>query len=100
MEQNLGAGLLWPLFVAAAELDPTNDEYAIEEYSEIIAGRAFVLRALDCLAISSVTNVSKARQVITEIWQARDEAVEDVPTFQANDWEHYVAQRSSNLSLA
>ncbi|EME80821.1 uncharacterized protein MYCFIDRAFT_2620, partial [Pseudocercospora fijiensis CIRAD86] len=99
VEQSLGAGLLWPLFVAAAELDPTNDDYATENGSDIIVGRAFVLRALDCLAISSVTNVSKARQVITEIWQARDEAVEDVPTFPTNDWEHYVAPRSSNLSL-
>lgn len=100
IEQNLGAGLLWPLFVAAAELDPMNDEYVIENSSETIAGRAFVLRALDCLATSSVTNVSKARQVITEIWQARDEAVEDGPTLSMNDWESCVAPRCSNLSLA
>lgn len=101
VDRGLGAGLLWCLFVAAVELDPSNDHYlVIAESTEPIACRPFVLKALETLEYTSISNVSRIRQVIVEVWQARDDSLdarEETPS--SNDWETYIAPRSINISL-
>ncbi|KKY23791.1 putative c6 zinc finger domain protein [Diplodia seriata] len=53
------AGLTWPLFVAAVELDPLDDELWVDEHTgETVYGRPLVLRAFDRLAKGSISNVS------------------------------------------
>lgn len=102
VDRELGAGLLWCLFVAAVELDPTNDHYLVgPESCRPTPCRPLVLRALEALEHTSVSNVGRIRQVIVEVWQARDDDLEKPrgkPCL--NDWDTYVATFSNNISLA
>ncbi|KAK5131149.1 hypothetical protein LTR08_001297 [Meristemomyces frigidus] len=99
-----GAGLLWPLFVAAVELDPLDDCYDGPS-GTVIHGRSFVLGALGHLAQTSLSNTVKAKQVITQVWHARDDACAEASSTasceaRSNDWEHFVAPVSHSISLA
>lgn len=95
----------WPVFVAAVELDPLNDELWSDANGEGVHGRPLVLRALAAMAESTVSNVARTRAVIVKVWQSRDvdmlkgSAEARDPTT-CNDWEWYIAPISSAMSLA
>ncbi|KAL4966986.1 fungal specific transcription factor domain-containing protein [Aspergillus stella-maris] len=99
--------VIWPLFVAAVELDPLDTELWIdpETGSAVTDGRRLVLDLLTKMARSSVSSVSRTRVVIEQVWKSRDfnlskssdpkpEAFSDIW-----DWEKYVAPVSDALSL-
>jgi hypothetical protein len=99
------SGLIWSLFVAAVEVLPdyelnvhlSNDGTPIR-----IHGQAFVLHALDALS-DTLTNIGRIRNVILDIWKAREHAQEPISlggSSQGNDWEHFVAPHCRNMSLA
>ncbi|OMP83850.1 hypothetical protein BK809_0005231 [Diplodia seriata] len=67
------AGLTWPLFVAAVELDPLDDELWVDEHTgETVYGRPLVLRAFDRLAKGSISNVVRTRDVVSKVWAMRE----------------------------
>ncbi|RAL13265.1 Zn(II)2Cys6 transcription factor [Aspergillus homomorphus CBS 101889] len=100
--------MTWPVFVAAVELDPVQDEVWRDNSGEtVVYGRPLVLRALAAMAESSVSNVARTRAVIVKVWQARDsdmlkgspvDVSDDIQG--CNDWEWYVAPISNAMSLA
>ncbi|PKY03233.1 hypothetical protein P168DRAFT_291367 [Aspergillus campestris IBT 28561] len=100
--------ITWPVFVAAVELDPAQDELWPETPHHAAAyGRPLVLRALAAMAESSVSNVARTRAVVAKVWQARDGDMTKGPPLDAsgvsancNDWEWYVAPISTAMSLA
>ncbi|KAG9518574.1 C6 transcription factor, partial [Aureobasidium melanogenum] len=110
LEHGVLAGLSWPLFVAAVELDPMEDlEWAerqdlpdeVPNYA-----RPFVLYTLDRLGGSNaIANIAKTRSVIERVWLIRshdeisDTQGEGLAKGQ-NDWERYVAPLCGGLSLA
>lgn len=108
LDRRAVVGITWPLFVAAVELDPLNDEIWSDSNKEtVIHGRPLVLRALAAMAESTVSNVARTRAVIAKIWQARDldmlqgsSAGSSRDPASCNDWEWYVAPISTAMSLA
>ena len=99
--------MTWPVFVAAVELDPLNDELWSDAGETAVYGRPLVLRALAAMAESSVSNVARTKAVIAKVWQARDgDMVKGSPIdtsrdpWSCNDWEWYVAPISTAMSLA
>lgn len=101
LERNIMAGLAWPLFVAAVELDPLEDLIWTTEKATGVPchGRPFVLYALDKMAGSSVSNVSQTRSVIEKVWQSRDMEMSSGEEHGRNDWERFVAPLCHGLSL-
>lgn len=101
LERGVTAGLAWPIFVAAVELDPLEDWVWTTE--TILAaprhGRNFVLFALEKMAGSSVSNVSQTRSVIERVWQSRDMDEHTGGLHSQNDWEQHVAPFCHGLSL-
>ncbi|KAL2784533.1 fungal-specific transcription factor domain-containing protein [Aspergillus keveii] len=104
--------IIWPLFVAAVELDPLDDELCLDdrpplgpETANVVPGRQLVLEALMTVGKFSLSGVSRARYVIQEVWQARDFDLGHPPDAQGsspaslNDWERYVVPVSDALSL-
>ncbi|EFX02427.1 c6 zinc finger domain containing protein [Grosmannia clavigera kw1407] len=99
------AGLSFPLFVAAVELDaqdaavfrsPGTDRYTL-------SGRRLVLETLVAMAHSSLANLARTQAVIEKVWRMRDLALdgdEAGPVGQANDWAIFVGPYSANISLA
>lgn len=107
LEQGLVVNVMWPIFVAAVELDPLDDELWPDKTTGTSTyGRALVLRTLEVMAKSSVSSVSRTRAVINKVWQARDFDLlkpSDKGSSCAlgyNDWEWYVVPVSDALSLA
>ncbi|KAI4752810.1 hypothetical protein E4T52_15011 [Aureobasidium sp. EXF-3400] len=110
LEHGVLAGLSWPLFVAAVELDPMEDlEWAErQDLPEEVPSyaRPFVLYALNCLGESNaIANIAKTRSVIERVWLTRSH--DDLSNIQAeglekghNDWERYIAPLCGGLSLA
>lgn len=102
------ASMTWPVFVAAVELDPAQDELWPETANHPAAyGRPLVLRALAAMTHSSVSNVARTRAVVAKVWQARDRDMTKRPpvdlsgvSANCNDWEWYVAPISTAMSLA
>ncbi|EAW06516.1 Zn(II)2Cys6 transcription factor [Aspergillus clavatus NRRL 1] len=100
--------MTWPLFVAAVELDPLQDElWSDSTDGTVVYGRSLILRALAVMAESSVSNIARTRAVIIKVWQARDsDMLKGSPVGSAsdpagcNDWEWYVAPVSTAMSLA
>lgn len=109
LERHVTAGLAWPIFVAAVELDPLEDlplwtDETLNSAAVPCYGRPFVLYALNRMSGSSVSNVSQTRTVIERVWQSRDmETLQDgsgkCPTPGQNDWERHVAPFCHGLSL-
>ncbi|OLN87323.1 putative transcriptional regulatory protein C965.10-like protein 1 [Colletotrichum chlorophyti] len=104
------AGLTWPLFMAACQLEPTEElEYAAgdAEDDEVPRyARPFVLYALEKLS-DSLSNVTRARSVIEKVWKQREAALfltTDRPLTPSpkgfNDWSRFVAPLCHNISLA
>ncbi|KAL5343582.1 hypothetical protein BJX70DRAFT_385367 [Aspergillus crustosus] len=62
-------GLAWPVFVAAVELEPLNDELWKDDDGEEVCGRPLVLRALAAMSESNILSVARTRAVIVKVWQ-------------------------------
>ncbi|KAJ0416709.1 fungal-specific transcription factor domain-containing protein [Aspergillus carlsbadensis] len=108
--KQFSGSIIWPLFVAAVELDPLDDEVLLGDrdgprHGRVTTGRQSVLQVLAAVAKSSVSGVSRARYVIQEVWQARDfdlvctRDAQDSSSVGRNDWERYVVPVSDALSL-
>lgn len=108
LEHGVLAGLSWPTFIAAVQLEPTEDL----EWSDMIDlpmdvpnhARPFVLYALSRLAVS-IANVTKTRSVIEKVWQSREHDAFSEPQAHGheraqNDWERHVAPFCGGMSLA
>lgn len=99
--------LIWPLFVAAVELDPLDNELWLDPKTGLgTDGRRLVLDLLARMAKSSVSSVSRTRMVIEHVWKSRDFSLStsSEPPRRAsgsdlNDWEQYVVPPSDALSL-
>jgi len=62
--------------VAAVELDPLYDELWSDETTGLpVYGRALVLKMLEHMGTTSIANVTRTREVICKIWDARDMAM-------------------------
>ena len=98
----------FPVFVAAAELDPQHDElWTDPDTQEVYYGRPLVLRALAAMEKATVSSIARTRAVIVKIWQARDlnllkvsPAASGRDPADCNDWEWHVAPISTAMSLA
>ncbi|KAJ5306237.1 hypothetical protein PENANT_c077G06753 [Penicillium antarcticum] len=98
--------VIWPLFVAAVELDPLDFELWIDpETGSVTDGRRLVLGLLARMAKNSVSSVSRTRAVIEQVWKSRDfDLLKSFKQKKAsiaalNDWERYVVPLSDALSL-
>ena len=104
VKAGITSGLAFPLFVAAVELDPLNDNLTFTDEAsngEVTSGRRMVLEILQELSGSSLFNVAKTRAVIRTIWTIRDLRLdEERIAGSQNDWNFYVSPYSSNISLA
>lgn len=92
--------ITWPVFVAAVELDPAQDEIWTDDSGKPVSGRAIVLRALAAMAESTIANIARTRAVIVQLWQTRDQDLVKAPQIEGNDWEWYVVPISDAMSLA
>ncbi|KAL4753234.1 hypothetical protein BDW72DRAFT_169129 [Aspergillus terricola var. indicus] len=94
-------GLAWPVFVAAVELDPLNDELWKDANGDEVCGRPLVLRALAAMSEYNVLSVARTRAVIVKVWQVRDNVLNpSLGDASDNDWECFVAPFSNAMSLA
>jgi hypothetical protein len=106
IDQDSVSHVIWPLFVAAVELDPLDHElWSDPDTGAVTDGRVLVLSLLAKIAKVSVSSVSRTRSVIEQVWQTRDFNVSKsagssrAPSSDLNDWEHYVVPVSDALSL-
>ncbi|KAF5677366.1 hypothetical protein FHETE_1879 [Fusarium heterosporum] len=106
IQQGCAAGLLFPLFVAAVELDPMADDKIFEHkgLGIHISGRQMVLETLDAMVGSSLANVERTKAVILKVWRMRDLHSEKethvVGLGDSNDWNTFVSPYTQNLNLA
>ncbi|CEJ53691.1 hypothetical protein PMG11_00040 [Penicillium brasilianum] len=100
LERESMASVMWPVFVAAVELDPSRDELWSSPDGQPVSGRLVVLQALASMADSTLSNIARTRAVIIQAWQARDQDLLKAPQTETNDWEKYVAPISTSMSLA
>ncbi|KAJ5363494.1 uncharacterized protein N7496_009207 [Penicillium cataractarum] len=100
LERGSMASVMWPVFVAAVELDPSRDELWSGPDGQPVSGRSVVLQALASMADSTISNIARTRAVIIQAWQARDQDLLKPPQMELNDWEKYVAPISTSMSLA
>ncbi|OJJ05140.1 hypothetical protein ASPVEDRAFT_55133 [Aspergillus versicolor CBS 583.65] len=97
--------VIWPLFVAAVELDPLDVDLRLRPDAPSMDGRRLIFELLEKMAKSSVSSVSRTRVVIEQVWKARDFSLSNSsepkrPSIsEANDWEQYVVPISNALSL-
>jgi hypothetical protein len=102
------AGLVFPIFVAAVELNAFDDViFHDDETEEPVHGRRLVLEMLEEVGRHSLSNTSRTRAVIQKVWRARDMALDEEMTVagkgrsnEPNDWSLFVGPYSSNISLA
>lgn len=102
LERQVVAGMTWPLFVAAVQLELDRPFRELQIFGAAPSyARPFVLYALERLS-DSMANVSRTRSVIEKVWQARDlqHISEYARDTQKNDWEYFVAPLCGNMSLA
>ncbi|KAI2971444.1 transcriptional regulator family: Fungal Specific TF [Aspergillus niger] len=65
--------VVWPLFVAAVELDPLDLAIMLDpDTGKMTDGRRLVLELLMKMSKSSVSSVTRARVVIEQVWKSRD----------------------------
>lgn len=98
------AGLLFPLFVAAVELSPLDDDdiFGPIEGTSKLSGRRLVLEVLNAMEGSSLFNIERTTAVILKVWRMRDLRAEQghQPEGSKNDWHAFVNPYTQNLSLA
>lgn len=95
------ATLLWPLFVASAEISVRSPICEKLRYS--------TMAMLDCIELRSLGNVSMTRDIIAGIWNSRDMEIGEERKIRSlhskslvgfkNDWEVFVADESYKISL-
>ncbi|KAF4973623.1 hypothetical protein FZEAL_9272 [Fusarium zealandicum] len=103
VKQGCVAGMLFPLFVAAVELNPLGDgDIYGETATPLTSGRRVVLETLHAMAGVSLANIERTKAVILKVWRMRDlHAHDDQPaTRKENDWHTFVSPYTQNLSLA
>ncbi|KAL6923907.1 hypothetical protein FSHL1_001157 [Fusarium sambucinum] len=106
IQQGSAAGLLFPLFVAAVELDPLKDDeiFLHESLRTYLSGRQMVLEILDAMVNSSLANIERTKAVILKVWRMRDLHTQResplVGMEDANDWNNFVSPFTQNLNLA
>ncbi|KAJ6125778.1 hypothetical protein N7523_003398 [Penicillium sp. IBT 18751x] len=101
LDREVLPSMTWPVFVAAVELDPSQDELWSDPHRGPTSGRATVLRALAAMSESTIANIARTRAVIASVWQARDQDLVKGPAQgESNDWEKYVVPISDAMSLA
>lgn len=106
IETGFAAGLAFPVFVAAVELHPTDEQlFHDQRTGEFLCGRKIVLETLAVMAKSSLSNISRTTAVIQKVWRMRDRALEEDYQSQyrgpdVNDWSIFVGPYSSNISLS
>lgn len=107
LEHSVTAGLSWPVFVAAVELDPMEDlKWASDPHchtSTPAYARPFILFALNKMSVSTA-NITRTRAVIEKVWQTREFGEfsglqRPMGSSSQNDWEQYVAPFCGNMSL-
>lgn len=98
----ISSGLAFPLFIAAAELDPLNDEALFEDRAgNKLSGRRLVLEIVQTISGSCLFNVDRIANVIRQIWANRDLHSQGQADGHAqNDWSVCVSPYCANLSLA
>jgi hypothetical protein len=101
------AGLAFPVFVAAVELDPVDDQlFHDKETGEVVSGRRLVLETLEEIGRCSLSNISRTKAVIQKVWRTRDMSLDEDASphrrgpCETNDWSFFVGPYSSNISLA
>ena len=105
------AGLTWPLFMAACQLEPTEElDWTAEsgqddgDWRDVPRfARPFILYALDQLA-DTLSSVARTRLVIEKVWKTREaacvRAAAACPDEEAfNDWACFVAPLCHNISV-
>ncbi|GCB27671.1 hypothetical protein AAWM_10556 [Aspergillus awamori] len=100
--------VVWPLFVAAVELDPLDLAIMLDpDTGKMTDGRRLVLELLMKMSKSSVFSVTRARVVIEQVWKSRDFCLSKSSRERSpasitdlNDWEEHVMPVSDALSLA
>ncbi|RGP79038.1 hypothetical protein FLONG3_2944 [Fusarium longipes] len=106
IQQGSAAGLLFPLFVAAVELDPLQDDntFLHKGLGTYLSGRQMVLEILEAMVGSSLANIERTKAVILKVWRMRDLHVQResplVGMGDANDWNYFVSPYTQNLNLA
>ncbi|KAL4882549.1 hypothetical protein BJY04DRAFT_206823 [Aspergillus karnatakaensis] len=82
-------GLAWPVFVAAVELDPLNDDLWKDDDGQEMCGRPLVLRALAAMSESNILSVARTRAVIVKVWQVRDDILKPMaPSMNPSTFSH------------
>lgn len=102
------AGLAFPVFVAAVELDPVDDQLFLDKHTEeAVHGRRLVLETLEEIGRCSLSNISRTKAVIQKVWRSRDMSIDEDSSVahrrrgaETNDWSFFVGPYSSNISLA
>ncbi|KAF4446204.1 hypothetical protein F53441_10180 [Fusarium austroafricanum] len=105
IQQGSAAGLLFPLFVAAVELDPLNDDkiFKHQGLGEFLSGRQLVLETLNAMVGLTLANVERTKAVILKVWRMRDlDTQRETPVVNEdlNDWNTFVSPYTQNLNLA
>lgn len=106
LASNAKAGLTWPLFVAAVQLDKSEELEWIDQgtCSPGIPyyARPFILSALDQMS-DGLANVGRLRSIIEKVWRAREmsegEGYDDHGKM-TSDWARFVSPFCQNMSLA
>lgn len=101
------AGLAFPVFVAAVELNPVDDQLFFDNHTaEPVYGRRLVLETLEEIGRCSLSNISRTKAVIQKVWRTRDMSLDEDSSphkgrgRETNDWSCFVGPYSSNISLA
>jgi hypothetical protein len=101
------AGLAFPVFVAAVELNPVDDQLFFDNHTaEPVYGRRLVLETLEEIGRCSLSNISRTKAVIQKVWRTRDMSLDEDSSLhkgrgrETNDWSCFVGPYSSNISLA
>ncbi|CAF3453417.1 hypothetical protein SNK03_009372 [Fusarium graminearum] len=106
IQHGSAAGLSFPLFVAAVQLDPLRDDeiFFHEILGTYLSGRQIVLEILDAMVDSSLANIERTKAVILKVWRMRDlhtqSASPSVDMGDVSDWSYFVSPFTQNLNLA
>lgn len=103
IRKDFTTGIIWPLFMAAVELDPKRHQtMAVREVEHPVESRAFVLQALQKVARPKALVASRTQTVIEKVWAARTSDRPPVYNGTAlqhgnlNDWDRFVAPFSGS----
>lgn len=87
--------LQWPLFVAASQLSPFDEDLESRNL-----GRGFILPAFEELDRHTLGNSARINEALIRIWKVRDMECESRMRDGESDWHKFVAPECHKLSLA